>query len=184
MKMFSLFIFLFISGKLFSQPSDFILLKKHNQTIASFYKGNDISFVTTSGTQINAEIRMIRNDSIYLSQYIVQHIPSNAGEDIVDTVGSYPYQFNYHEIKFIDLPGRHFNFSASGASLFGGGVVLVVVSGVIYLVDRPDFSPSLMIAGAALATAGYFLARKNSDGVTIGKKYTLSYIDVTSDPKQ
>jgi len=183
MKMPLLFILLFISGKLFSQPSDFILLKKHNRTIASFYRGNTISFVTTSGAAIDAEITGIRNDSIFLAQYVIQQIPSNAGVNIVDTVGSYPYQFNYNDIRSINLPGRHFDFSASGGSLFGGGILLVLASGVVYVADRKDFSPVLMIAGAALATIGYLLERKNSSGATIGKKYKLVYIDVTSDKK-
>jgi len=184
MKRLLLFIFILISGKLFAQPSDFILLQKHNQTVASFYKGNDISFVTTSGAAIDAQITGIRNDSIFLAQYIIQQVPTNAGVNISDTVGSYPYQFNYNEIKSINLPGRHFDVSASGTSLFGGGLLLLVGSGVVYLADKKDFSPVLMIAGAALATIGYFLTRKHTDGYTIGKKYKLAYIDVTSDKKQ
>jgi len=185
MKILPLFLFLFISGKLFSQSSDFILVQKHKQTVASFYKGNDISFTTTSGAAIDAQITAIRNDSIFLAQYIIQQIPSNAGANIIDTVGSYPYEFNYNEIKSINFPGtRHFDFSASGASLFGGGVLLVVASGVVYLADKKDFSPLLLIAGAALGITGYFLSKNSSDGITIGKKYKLVYIDVTSEKTQ
>ncbi|HTB99119.1 MAG TPA: hypothetical protein VK705_00410 [Ferruginibacter sp.] len=184
MKRLLLFIFILISGKIFAQPSDFILLQKHNQTIASFYKGNDISFVTVSGAAIDAQITAITHDSIFLAEYIINQVPTNAGVNISDTVGSYPYQFNYNEIKSINLPGRHFDVSASGASLFGGGLLLLVGSGVVYLADNKDFSPVLMIAGAALATIGYFLTRKHTDGYTIGRKYKLAYIDVTSDKKQ
>jgi hypothetical protein len=185
MKRLLLFIFILISGKIFAQEaSDFILLQKHNQTVASFYKGNDISFVTVSGASIDAQITDIRNDSIFLAEYIINQVPTNAGVNISDTVGSYPYQFNYNEIKLINLPGRHFDVSASGASLFGGGLLLFVGSGVVYVADKSEFSPVIMIAGAALATIGYFLTRKHSDGYTIGRKYKLAYIDVTSDKKQ
>jgi hypothetical protein len=184
MKRLLLFIFLFIAGKAFSQASDFILLQKHNRTIASFYKGNDISFVTTSGASIDAQITGIRNDSIFLAQYIVQQVPTNAGVNILDTLGSYPYQFNYNEIKSINMPGRHFNFSASGASLFGGGVILVVGSGIVYLADRGNFSPVLLVAGAALAVAGYFIGRNSGNGTVIGKKYKLLYIDVSNNKKE
>jgi hypothetical protein len=183
MKVLLLSIFLFLSGKLFSQPSDFLLLQKHNQTIASFYKGNDISFTTRSGAAIDAQITAIRNDSIFLAQYIIQQIPSNAGTNIIDTVGSYPYQFNYKEIKSINLGGRHFDFSASGASLFGGGILLVLASGVVYVADRKDFSPLLMIAGAALGLTGYLLSRTHNDHYAIGRKYKLAYLDVTSDTR-
>jgi hypothetical protein len=184
MKILLLFIFILFSGKAFSQASDFILLQKHSQTIASFYKGNDISFTTISGAAINAQITAIRNDSIFLAEYIINQVPTTAGVNMLDTVGSYPYQFNYNEIKTINMGERHFDLSASGASLFGGGVLLLVGSGVVYLADKKDFSPVLMIAGAALATIGYFLSRKSSDGYTIGKKYKLAYINVTSEKKQ
>jgi hypothetical protein len=184
MKRSLLFLFLFISAKTFCQPSDFLLLKKHHQTIATFYTGNDISFTTTTGAAIDAVITSIKNDSIFLAQYIVQQVPSNSGLDIADTIGSYPYQFNYDQIKAINLPGRHFDFSASGGSLFGGGIILLLGSGVVYLADNKDFSPLLMIAGGVLAAAGYLMARNSGGGTKIGKKYKLVYMDVTSDKKQ
>jgi len=184
MKRLLLFIFILLSSKVFSQASDFILLQKHGQTIASFYRGNDISFTTISGAAINAQITSIRNDSIFLAEYIINQVPTTAGVNMLDTVGSYPYQFSYNEIKTINMGGRHFDASASGASLFGGGLLLFVGSGVVYLADKKEFSPVLMIAGAALATLGYFLSRRSSDGYTIGKKYKLAYIDVTSEKKQ
>jgi hypothetical protein len=184
MKIFLLFICVFISGKLLAQPSDFLLLKKHDKTIASFYRGTNISIITTSGVGLTAEIRSIKNDSIFLTQYIVRRTPTDIGEEIIDTTGSYPYQFSFNEIKSVVLPGRHFNLFSSGASLFGGGVVLVVVSGVIYVADRDNFSPALMIAGGVLATAGYFLARKDNTTAMLGKKYKLVYVEATANQNQ
>jgi hypothetical protein len=184
MKFSLLFICTFISGKVISQPSDFLLLKKHDKTIASFYRGTDISIITTSGVELTAEIRAIKNDSIFLTQYIVRRTPTDIGEEIIDTTGSYPYQFNFNEIKSVVLPRRHFNLFSSGASLFGGGVVLVVVSGAIYVADRDNFSPALMVAGGVLAAAGYFLARKDNTSATLGKKYKLVYIEATAEQKQ
>jgi len=40
-----------------------------------------------------------------------------------------------------------------------------------------------LIAGAALGITGYILSKHSSDGITIGKRYKLVYIDVTSEKK-
>jgi hypothetical protein len=75
---------------------------------------------------------------------------------------------------------RNFNSKGSGASLFGGGVILTLASGVIYLVDRKNFSAPLLIASAALGTLGYFWASSGGGGLTIGKKYRLVYMDMSN----
>jgi hypothetical protein len=176
-----LFCSIFFSGySSFAQSSDFILLKKKDKTITSYYPGNHISFTTTNGTPIDADITQIKNDTIYLQQYVVQQMPTTLGVYILDTTNSYRFQFNYNEIKSISLPVNHFDLTASGASLFGGGVLLAIASGIVYLADRKDYSPGLLIGGAALATAGYFIGKKSGKGITIGKKFQLLYIDTTN----
>ena len=60
----------------------------------------------------------------------------------------------------------------------GGGALLVVGSGVVYLADRNKFSTPLLIAAAGLGTLGYFMAKGGSNGMVIGKKYQLLYINM------
>jgi hypothetical protein len=78
------------------------------------------------------------------------------------------------------LQKKGFNTRGSGASLFGGGVLLTLASGVVYLVDRDKFSAPLLIASAALGTAGYFMAKGGSNAMLIGKKYRLIYMDMSN----
>jgi len=172
--------FIFISTASFAQSADFIILKKHNKRIDTYFSGTNIAFTTTSGTYINALINGIKNDTLYLQEFLIQRMPTVFGTYILDTVGSYHYKFHYNQIKAIGkAEKRNFDMRGSGASLFGGGVLLTLASGVVYLVDRKKFSAPLLIASAGLATAGYFLSKGGSSGMTIGKKYHLEYMDMS-----
>ena len=170
---------LFIFNNLSAQSADFILLKKGKKTIGTYYAGNHITFTTVNGASIDADITAIQNDTIYLQQFVVQQIPTTLGVYMLDTTGSYHYQYDYNEIKSINTTGRHFDFSASGASLMGGGILLAVASGVVYLADRKDYSSGLLIAGVGLAAAGYFIGKSGSKGMQIGKRYKLEYISTS-----
>jgi hypothetical protein len=164
-----------------AQSADFIYLKNKNKTLQTIYAGNQISITTVSGAYISAFINGIKNDTLYLQEFIVNYLPTTLGTYIKDTAGSYRYQFHYNQIKAIGKKQkRGFNAKGSGASLFGGGVLLTAASAVIYLVDRDKFSAPLMIASAALGTLGYFWATSGSDAITIGKKYKLVYMDMSN----
>ncbi|MBI3882784.1 MAG: hypothetical protein HY305_00780 [Sphingobacteriales bacterium] len=161
-----------------------ILLKKRGTTVATYSKGSYISFETTTGAHTFGDITEIRNDTIFLQQFIIRQVPTTFGVYVVDTLGSYRYQYHYNEIKSIDKTGRRFDLSASGASLLGGGIIIVAGSGIVYLADRDKFSPALAIAGAVLGTAGYFMMKHNSNIMNIGKKYKLTYLDISSNKIQ
>lgn len=168
---------LFISLSSFSQNADFILVKKKSHTIQTIFAGRNFEFVTTSGTYINATINGIKNDTLYLQEFLVQRLPTTFGTYILDTMGSYHYKFHYNQVASLGpKPKKGFNMSGSGASLFSGGVILTLASGVIYLVDKKKFSAPLLLAAAGLGTAGYFLMRSGAKPMTIGKKYKLQYM--------
>ena len=163
-----------------SRQADFILLKKHDRTIGSFYAGENIAFTNPDGAYIEANITGIRNDTLFLRQFIVQMVPTNLGIFVPDTVGSYRYAYHYNQIKAIGRTGRKFDLSGSAASLMGGGVVLAVASGVVYLADRQKFSPPLLIGSLGLAGIGYLIAKTGGKGMVIGRKYKLVYVEVTN----
>lgn len=167
-----------------AQNADFIYLKKKNKTLQTIYAGQHISITTVSGAYITAFINGIKNDTLFLQEFVVNYIPTTIGTYIVDTAGSFRYKFHYNQIKAIGKKQkRGFNAKGSGASLFGGGVLLTVASGVIYLVDREKFSAPLLIASAALGTLGYLWASSGSDGIVIGKKYKLVYMDMSNNKR-
>jgi hypothetical protein len=95
---------------------------------------------------------------------------------VTDTLGSYHYEYDYHDIHIVGTPDPKFNWSASGTALFGGGILLTVASGVVYLADRKKFSPELLVAGAGLGVIGYLILKLSSRPVIIGKRnYHLDY---------
>ncbi|WP_462222430.1 hypothetical protein [Ferruginibacter sp.] len=177
-------ILLLFTGAAFSQSADFIVLKKKGKTIQTFYAGTSIAFTTVSGAYINAQINGIKNDSLFLQEFIIRYLPTTIGTYIIDTAGSYHYTFHYNQIKAIGRKEKKgFNTKSSGASLFGGGVLLTLASGVVFLVDRKNFSAPLLIASAALGTLGYFWATSGRDGLAIGKKYRLVYMDMSNNKR-
>lgn len=174
---------LFISITSFSQSADFIQLKKNNKTIIAFYSGMDIAFTSESGSFINAHINGIKNDTLYLQEFIVRYLPTNIGTYIVDTVGSYRYKYHYNQVAAIGRKEKtNFNVKGSGAALLGGGAVLTLASGIVYVADRKKFSAPLLIASAGLGTLGYFIAKgkKHGNAYIIGRKYKLVYMNMSN----
>ncbi len=167
----------------FSQSADFIVLKKKNKTVETFYSGNNISITTTSGSYINALINGIRSDTLFLQEFIISYHPTTIGTIIIDTLGSYHYKLHYTQVAAIGRKAKTgFNWRGSGASLMGGGALLIIGSGIVYLADRQKFSAPLLISAAGLGTLGYFLAKgkKNGNAMIIGKKYRLVYMDMSN----
>ncbi|MCP9752946.1 hypothetical protein [Ferruginibacter sp. HRS2-29] len=167
----------FFTSHAHAQGSDFIMLKKRNRTVQNFFAGSNIEFMTTNGAYRNGLINKIKHDSIFIQEFIVQRIPTTIGTFILDTVGSFRYAYDYRQIRSFGKEQKNFNVSGSGAALLGGGILLTLASGVIYLADREKFSGGLMATSAGLATAGYFMSKSGSKGIVIGKKgYRLQYM--------
>jgi len=176
-------ILLLISIDSFAQSADFIQLKKKDKTIQTFYSGSNISLTTESGAFINAMINGIKSDTLYLQEFIIRYQPTTIGTYIIDTVGSYHYKYHYNQVAAIGRKEKtNFNNRGSGAALLGGGVVLTLASGVVYIADRSKFSLPLLLAAVGLGTAGYFWSRgkKNGGAMVIGKKYRLVYMNMSN----
>lgn len=176
-------ILLFISTASFAQSADFIILKKKNKTITTFYSGTNIAFTAKSGAFINATINGIKNDTLFLQEFIIRYLPTTIGTYIIDTAGSYRYKYHYNQIAAIGKKEKtNFNVKGSGAALLGGGAVLALASGVVYVADREKFSAPLLIAAVGLGTIGYFMAKgkKGGSGMLIGRKYRLVYMNMSN----
>jgi len=174
---------LLVSTVTYSQTADFIQLKKKNKTVSTFYSGMHISLTTQSGSNITALINGIHNDTLYLQQFIIRYLPTNFGTYLVDTLGSYHYKYHYNQVAAIVKKERtNFNVKGSGAALLGGGALLALGSGVVYVADREKFSAPLLWSSLGLGTLGYFLAKGKKYGnvMFIGKKYRLVYINMSN----
>ena len=176
------FISSFIYASCLSQPSDFIILKKDQRTIKSFFAGSNIGFVTENGNY-SGKIISVKKDSLFIEEYDIRQVPTNLGVYMLDTVATYRLAFNYKEIIKIENQKRKgFNWAASGGALFGGGILITTVGLGTWIFTKTGTqyhaSPALVISAAALAGVGYLLLKSNGSYYTIGKKYQLEYIKV------
>lgn len=177
----SVLFFISVSAK--AQQADFIMLKKNNKTISTFYSGMHISFTSQTGAYLDdAFINGIKDDTLYLQQFIIQYLPTNIGTFIIDTVGSYHYKYHYNQIAAMGHKEQtKFNVKGSGAALLGGGALIALASGVVYVADREKFSAPLLLTSVGLGTLGYFMAKgKKGSGLVIGKKYKLQYMNMSN----
>ncbi|MEO7263630.1 MAG: hypothetical protein ABIW38_01900 [Ferruginibacter sp.] len=170
----------FINQNIIAQTSDVLVLKKGSKSIARYYSGTHISFTTNNGAYRDAEITQIKNDSIYLQEFLVRRLPTTLGFYILDTAGSFRFVYHYNQIKNMGPAGnKNFNVSGSGAALLGGGLLLTLASGVVYVADREKFSPALLGAALGLGTVGYLMSKAGSKGIIIGKRgYQFQYINM------
>ncbi len=167
-----------------AQSSDFIILKKKNKTIKMFYTGSNIEFVSNTGAYRNAVITKIKNDSIFLKEYLISRIPTTLGFFVIDTIGSYHFEYNYNQIAHFGKVNKKFNVGGSGAALMGGGTLLTLASGVVYVADRENFSPALMLSAIGLAGLGYLMNKSSRKGITIRKNhYRLQYMNTNVSQK-
>lgn len=177
-----LIVLFFLSSVGYAQPSDFIILKKKDKTIQSYYAGTQIEFVTVTGAYKNALITQIRNDSIFLREYLVRTMVTQFGFYVTDTAGSFSYVYHYRDIKSIGKKQKGFNVQGSGAALLGGGAVLTLASGISYVVDKEKFSPGLLGAAVGLAGIGYLMMKAAGKPVIIGKnKFRLEYMNAITE---
>lgn len=171
-----LFLCLALSGALGADAQNgFLLLRKNNQTVFTYFPGTEIGFTTARGVHHAGKIMSIRNDSLLLKVYSVFASPDFSGR--TDTLTKYYLPLPVSDIAYIDRTGRRFNWQASGAALLGGGTLLVLAGGVSWLADREKFSPALLGASALLAATGYLLMKKGNRPIRLGKKYILQYVE-------
>lgn len=186
-----LFILLFhlLCLSAFSQATDFIVVKKHNRTVKSFFPGLPIALQTESFTWVNGWITDIRNDSVFIKQFDVRQVPTIWGTLVTDTAGSYIVGVYHKEIKRIefDEKGGGFGFVTNGTIFMIGGVgyaVLNVVNGQ-YLHESITDSKNMTSLGIALGVAaGGFILNRIQHYKNKRWKYTIEYIRMTDVKKQ
>lgn len=162
-----------------AQQSDFIVLKKNNKTIQSFFSGTNARFVA-DGQLYSGNINRIEKDSIFITQYDIRRIPTNLGVYMIDTISALVYPVYFKKISQILKNKKGFDWGASGASLLGGGVLITTVGLATWLFTKKDskyYAGPKLVAGSALAAvAGYVLLKSNKSVYTINKTFTLHYI--------
>ena len=62
-----------------AQSSDFLLLKKKDKTIQSYYPGSNIEFTTVNNIYRNGVITILHNDSIFIKEFLIRQLPTTLG---------------------------------------------------------------------------------------------------------
>lgn len=175
-----LFVTIFFAVSCTAQ-SDLLILKKKYHTVETFFPGSEMTF-STSSRFYKAYVSSINDDSVFLLQYDIRQIPTTLGVYILDTVSTYRFAINYHDIISFGKIRSGFDLNSSGAALFGGGVLLSAVGLVTWIFTKPNAqyraSPQLVIGAAVLAAIGYVLMKSGNKNMKLGKKYSLDYIKV------
>ena len=182
MKIFFFIIVTFIAADCVAQ-SDFLVLKKRQHTMKSFFSGSHIAFQTADG-YYEGQINTIARDSVYLTEFDIRRLPTQLGVFMTDTVATYRVVFNYKDIVNIgnDQKEKHFSWTGSGGSLLGGGVLITLVGLGTWVFTKPGTqyyaSPYVVGGGALLAGIGYLILSSGNKKNLLGKKLHLEYIKV------
>ncbi len=162
--------------------SDFIILKKNDKVLQTWFKDNDIYMQLKNGQWINAIIYKIEKDSLYLRPYVVQTFVNRIGLNFLDTTyyGLMAISPNY--INAFPKKGESFSYVKNGLIfvLAGGGYLVLNV--INTLSDKEpvfgaDNLPKISIATAVLAL-GVVMGLTHKPNYIMGKKYHVEYISV------
>lgn len=182
----------FTSNLVFSQQSDFIVIKKkNNRTLRTYYPGAFISALTYSDFPINGYITAIRNDSIIVRQEERRLMESKEGmgselDTFVYTIGI-PYthikQWNYgRNYTWGNRRGFVQVFIPKIMILGGAGFVVLELVNTAYRGDSLFNSKKLTAIGiaAGVAVAGWLIEKSKARNKKVGKKYIVEYIRAKS----
>lgn len=170
------------------QPSGILLLKKGNRTLARFYQHQFISFYTTDGMPVAAQIERIANDSLFLIQYQVQRVQRADGAMYMDTTGKFRLQFSRANIgSFTPIKQRGRTLLTDGTLLMVGGGLYLGLNVVNTIRDGDpllgkDNRPNVLGALAAVGT-GLLLKNVWPKRWVVGKTFRLQIIEPAPQPQ-
>ncbi len=160
--------------------SDILVLRKHNQNIAQYYAGRNITFFTDDKQTVTGFIKNISHDTIYMNQYETRLGITVFGTYQYDTIAVYHVQYNYHEMTAFPKEAS-FSFIRDG-SLFmiagAGYAALNLINAATQknqMVGGADNITKLS-AAAVVFGVGYLLKKTNKNYMPIGHKYKLLYL--------
>lgn len=179
-KIIALISLLLIGNAAFSQTGDFIVIKKNNQTVKTFFTGSNARFKTISGQWFDGNIIDIRNDSLFFREVIVQQVPTPWGVPRLDTMTTFVRRIYYKDIIAIPKRSESFTYIKNGVLLMvlGGGYAGLNIINSGYQHYAPfgkDNLPNLLTA-AGVFGVGKLMQKRHKPYVQIGGKYSMRYI--------
>jgi len=166
----------------FAQQSDFIVLKsKNNKTLKTYYAGSFIKAKTHNDFLINGWIDHISQDTLYITQTIVEQYYSRLGVPHLDTL-VYKLSFPYTDIRefYYKKNNKKFREVTIPGIMIRAGYFYALLETVNTLYRGEKFSEyghlESIAGGVAVGSAGLLWnAVKNSKN-KVGGKYRVIYM--------
>ena len=176
-------IFLQLSFVSFSQTSDFLVLKKKDRTIQTFFPGSHIKFQLDNGQWLEGPIIKIINDSIFIEQQKEQGYLTIWGTPAYQLLNLGVLKFHFKEIVALPYKEKHVSIIDNGVLFQAAGGVYILLNIANSIIQHDPFFAAQNLTNVAVA-AGVFLVGKvlqwsHPSQITIGKKYQLQIIHLT-----
>jgi hypothetical protein len=162
--------------------SDILVVRKHNQNIAQYYAGRNITFFTEGMEVVRGYVKNISHDTIYMNQYETRMAITMFGTYQLDTIAVYHVKYNYHEI--IAFPKEEsFSFIKDG-SLFmiagAGYAALNLINAATQKNQMVGGTDNIikLSAAAVVFGVGFLLKKMNKNYMPIGHKYKILYLSM------
>lgn len=159
---------------------DFILLKKRNKTIASYYVDNTITFRNTSGRWVDAYINDIKGDTLYLKEFEIVPYVNSWGMPATDTLWRNRMKITTKDMAAFPRKNQSVNYIKDGTLLqvASGGYMLLNVINTLSDGDAlfEDNNGMRLGIAAAVFAIGTLMHTSRSPVIEVGRKYRLQYI--------
>ena len=171
----------FLSKEAYAQR-DFLLLKKRNKTIASYYVDNTITFRTAGGRWVDAYINDIKNDTLFLKEFEIVPYVNSWGMPATDTLWRNRMKITTKDMAAFPRRSQSVNYIKDGTLLqvASGGYMLLNVINTLSDGDAlfEDNNGLRLGIAAAVFAVGTFMHKSRSPVIEIGKKYRLQYVQM------
>ncbi len=177
-KLLLLFI-VFISLKASAQK-DFIVLKKNDRVIATYFTGLVFNFQLTNKQWMTGYLRKIGDDTLVIKPFVLHIVPGLFGMPMQDTTYLPDMKLTVANIYAVPRLKNSFGYIKDGTLFQIGGGGYMALNVVNNLADKQplfsaDNSRRLGIAAGVLAI-GTVLHITRKSYLKLGKKYTLEYV--------
>jgi hypothetical protein len=154
-----------------------VVLRKHYQTIQTYFPTSYIQLQLTNKQWVEGRIRQIKGDSLFINLMAIRQVANFYGLPTIDTLRYGLFKIHINEIYALPKKGTGLDFLTNGTLLqigSAGYIGLNVINGIGK--NEPIFSTDngtrLGIA-AGIFAVGTLLHRTHKDTYILGKKYKL-----------
>jgi hypothetical protein len=155
----------------------FVTLRKHNQTIQTFFPTSYIRFQLSNKQWIEGRIKLIKEDSLFIEQMAIRQVANYFGLPTIDTVRFGLFKIHINEIYALPKTSDGLAFFTNGTLLqigSAGYIGLNIINGISKneSIFSTDNTTRLGIA-ASIFAIGTLLHRTHKNTYILGKKYQL-----------